>query len=248
MAIYHQQIHAIDVAVGMIRDALAETGADRDTVIIYTSDNGFFCGSHGFGSKVLPYEESSRVPMIIYDPRHENSGQGLRSSGLTANIDFAPTVLALAGLPVPANMDGENLMKLYDDPNADIHDAITLINVWGNDATRTMGVVTKDMKYIHWGYAAEGFEVTEELYNLSKDPLELTNHAANPEYKDALAKLRKRYDVALEHWKAEAVPYHAYQPYGILFDRSIPWSEKAAHIPEPRSSSGEILSKQEKKK
>ena len=59
MATYHQQIYAIDVAVGMIRKALKESGTDKNTVIIYTSDNGFFCGSHGYGSKVLPYEESS---------------------------------------------------------------------------------------------------------------------------------------------------------------------------------------------
>ena len=83
MATYHQQIYAIDVAVGMIRKALQETGSAKNTVIIYTSDNGFFCGSHGYGSKVLPYEESSRVPLLIYDPRHTNSGKKLRTSALT---------------------------------------------------------------------------------------------------------------------------------------------------------------------
>ena len=69
MATYYQQIYAIDVAVGMIRDAIQEANVERDTVVIYTSDNGFLCGSHGYGSKVLPYEESSRVPLIIFDPR-----------------------------------------------------------------------------------------------------------------------------------------------------------------------------------
>ena len=99
MATYHQQIYAIDVAVGMIREALEEQGVADNTVIIYTSDNGFFCGSHGYGSKVLPYEEASRVPLIIYDPRHPNSGKQLRCDALTGNIDFAPTILKLAGLP-----------------------------------------------------------------------------------------------------------------------------------------------------
>jgi arylsulfatase A-like enzyme len=91
MAIYHQQIYAIDVAVGMIREALNSHGIADNTVIIYTSDNGFFCGSHGYGSKVLPYQESTKVPLIIYDPRHTNSGKQLRSDALTANIDFTPT-------------------------------------------------------------------------------------------------------------------------------------------------------------
>lgn len=226
MATYHQQIYAIDVAVGMIRDALKEQGVADNTVIIYTSDNGFFCGSHGYGSKVLPYEESTRVPMIIYDPRHPNSGKELRSEALTGNIDFAPTLLKLAGLPIPGNMDGADLMALYSDPKETIHESLALINVWGNDATHTMGVVTKEMKYLHWAYAAEGFDVTEELYHLGRDPLELTNLANNPEYSSAVQQMRKAYDKHLAAWKAEAVPYNNYQPYGTLFDRNTPWAEK----------------------
>ncbi len=226
MALYNQQIYAIDVAIGMIREALDEAGVVENTVIIYTSDNGFFCGSHGYGSKVLPYEEASRVPLIIYDPRHPNSGKQLRSNALTGNIDFAPTMLQLAGLPVPANMDGADLMKLYDDPNASNHDSLALINVWGEAATHALSVVTKDMKYLHWGYAAEGFGVTEELYHLGKDPLELINQSCNPEYSSALQQMRRAYDQRLSHWSAEAVPYNNYKPYGTIFDRDTPWSEK----------------------
>lgn len=228
MATYHQQIYAIDVAVGMIRETLKETGADKNTVIIYTSDNGFFCGSHGYGSKVLPYEESTRVPLIIFDPRHSNSGKKIRTNSLTANIDFAPTILKLAGVEVPKNMDGADLMKVYDNPKASIHESIAIINVWGKTPTHALGVVTKDMKYVNWGYAATGFEVTEELYHLSKDSLELTNQAKNPEYNSAMEKMRKAYDTHLAHWKAEAVPYNKYKEYGTLFDRNISWSEKEA--------------------
>jgi len=234
MAIYHQQIYAIDVAVGMIRQALEEASAADNTVIIYTSDNGYFCGSHGYGSKVLPYEEASRVPMIIYDPRHPNSGNGLRSDALTGNIDFAPTLLALAGLPVPENMVGANLMKLYDDPSASNHESLALINVWGEAPTHAMGVVTQDMKYLHWAYAAEGFEVTEELYLLENDLLELTNQSDNPEYGAAMQQLRKAYDGHLARWKAEAVPYNNYERFGTLFDRDTPWSEKEGLIRKKR--------------
>ncbi|MFC7338704.1 sulfatase [Haloferula chungangensis] len=231
MATYHQQIHAIDVAVGMIRDALKEQKLADNTVIIYTSDNGFFCGSHGYGSKVLPYEEASRVPLIIFDPRNPNSGRKLRTDALTANIDFAPSMLKLAGLPVPENMDGRDLMKIYDDPKASIHDSIALINVWGKAPTHAMAVVTKDRKYIHWGYAAPGFEVTEELYFLGKDPLELTNQAINPESAPAMEQMRKIYDTHLSRWKKDAVPYHNYQPYGTVFDRTVAWEERAAQLP-----------------
>jgi len=226
MALYNQQIYAIDVALGMIREALEEQGVADNTVIIYTSDNGFFCGSHGYGSKVLPYEESARVPLLIYDPRHPNSGKKLRSDALTGNIDFAPTLLSLAGLPIPGNMDGADLMKLYENPNASNHESLAVLNVWGEAATHALGVVTKDMKYINWAYAAEGFNATEELYHLNKDPLELTNLSGNPEYSPALKAMRKAYDSHLAHWKTGAVPYNNYQPYGTIFDRNTPWPEK----------------------
>ena len=101
MAKYFQQIYAIDVAVGMIRKAVGEAGIASNTVFIYTSDNGFMNGSHGYGSKVLPYEEASRVPLIMFDPRHANSGKKRRCTALTGNVDFAPTILELAGLPIP---------------------------------------------------------------------------------------------------------------------------------------------------
>ncbi len=229
MATYHQQIYAIDVAVGMIRDALEEQGVADNTVIIYTSDNGFFCGSHGYGSKVLPYEEATRVPMIVYDPRNSNSGKQLRSDALTGNIDFAPTILKLAGLSIPGNMDGDDLMTLYSNQQESIHDSLSLINVYnqnGPPITHSLAVVTKDLKYIYWSYAGEGFEETEELYHLGKDPLELTNQAGNPEYRSTLQQMQKTYDKHLGHWKTEAVSYNFYQPYGTIFDRHATWPEK----------------------
>ncbi len=234
MADYHQQIYGIDVAVGMIRKALEEQGVADNTVIIYTSDNGFFCGSHGYGSKVLPYEEATRVPMIIYDPRSPNSGKQLRSDALTGNIDFAPTMLKLAGLPVPENMDGADLMELYGNPQESIHESLALINVWGSKPTHAMAVVTKELKYIHWGYAAEGFEATEELYHLGKDALELTNQAGNPEYSAVMQQMRNAYDRHLGHWKAEAVPYNNYQLYGTIFDRNTNWADKEPLLTTPK--------------
>ena len=96
MAKYHQQIHAVDVAVGMIREALEKNGVEENTVVIFTSDNGFLCGVHGYGSKVLPYEEASRVPLVVYDPRSKKEG-GRRSGALTGNVDMAPTIMELAG-------------------------------------------------------------------------------------------------------------------------------------------------------
>lgn len=219
MSTYNQQIYGIDVAVGMIREALEQAGVADNTVIIYTSDNGFLCGSHGYGSKVLPYEEASRVPLLMFDPRQENSGKQLRSEALTGNIDFAPTILELAGLPIPENVDGKSLLPLYANPEASHHESLTLINVWGPDPVHSLAVVTKDWKYVLWNYSEGDFTPAGELYYLSKDPLELVNEASNPEYSQALQEMQSRYDRAVEHWKTNAVPYHKYEEFSDFFKR-----------------------------
>lgn len=219
MATYYQQIYAIDVAVGMIREAIVDSGVADNTVVIYTSDNGFLCGSHGYGSKVLPYEEASRVPLIVLDPRHDNSGKKLRCEALTGNVDFAPTILALAGIDVPENMDGRNLMSLYDDPTSTIHASLPLINVWGPEEAHSLAVVTRDWKYIYWPYEQGGFEPTEELYDTKNDPLELTNVADVGSLAADLVRMRSVYDSFVDDWKKSAVPYHNYQPFGEVFTR-----------------------------
>ena len=231
MAIYYQQIYGIDVAVGMIRDALEKAGVADNTVVIYTSDNGFFCGAHGYGSKVLPYEEGSRVPLIIFDPRHKNSGRQLRSASLTGNIDFAPTILELAGVPVPSEMDGRSLIPLYDDPSSEIRKSLTLVNAWGPLSAQCLSVVTKDWKYIYWPYGADDFKPTEEMYHLKEDRLELVNRAVKNQHPEVLKEMRGIYDRAVGAWRQGAVPYNNYEPYGDFYDRTISWKKKAEHLP-----------------
>ncbi|MEI6892822.1 MAG: sulfatase [Pontiella sp.] len=226
MAKYYQQIYAIDVALGMIRAELEEQGVADNTVIIYTSDNGFLCGAHGYGSKVLPMEESARVPLLIYDPRVPTAGKKLRSPALTGNIDFAPTLLALAGLPIPGNMDGVSLLPLLQDPTVDVRETLAFINTWGSVPTQSLTVLTKELKYTYWWYGDEGMEPTEDLFHLKKDPLEMTNLARNPEASQLLQSMRIAYDAELEKLKTECVSHNNYQQYGTLFDRSIPWDQK----------------------
>lgn len=227
MALYYQQIYAIDVAVGMIRKAVEESDVAENTVIIYTSDNGFLNGSHGYGSKVLPYEEASRVPLIIFDPRHPNSGKQIRSDSLTGNVDFAPTILELAGVEYDAEkLDGRSLVTLLDDPSAKVHDYLPLINVWGPSACHSLAIVTNNWKYIFWSYAEGSLEPTEELYNTITDGLELKNLSSEPKYANDLEAMRKVYDRELAAWKERAVPYNDYQKYGTIFDRNLDWAAK----------------------
>ena len=214
MRLYHQQIYGIDVALGMIREELNAQGVADNTIIIYTSDNGFLCGSHGYGSKVLPLEESSRVPLIIYDPVRASKASQKRSSELTCNIDFAPTILSLAGLSIPENMDGQSLLPILEDPTQGGHEAITLFNGYmGNFLT----LVTPRYKYTYWT-ESKGMPAFEEFFDLDKDPYEKVNLAQNPEYGALLEQQREGYRNRLAMFKADVVSYNGYTHYLVTLD------------------------------
>ncbi len=219
MAKYYQQIYALDVAVGMIRDALAKSDVLSNTIIIYTSDNGFLCGSHGYGSKVLPYEEASRVPLIIYDGRSPTPGANRRHEALTGNVDFAPTILESAGIEIPENTDGRSLLPLLEDPGASVHDSLPLINVWGPKQVHSLAVVTRDWKFIYWPYEEGDFESTEELYDLANDPLELKNLVVDSTSKPNLQSMQRLYDRTVDEWINSSVDYHGYPAFGEVFRR-----------------------------
>ena len=226
MAKYNQQVYAIDVAIGMIREELIRQGAEDNTVIIYTSDNGFICGSHGYASKVLPLEESSRAPLIIHDPRSRLAGKNKRCDALTGNIDIAPTILSLAGLPVNGNMDGVNLLPLVDGKKRDVRTSMAFMNTWGPITCTSLTVILRDWKYTYWWYKDATMEPFEEFFDTKNDPLELENLALDPEAGNTLEKMRTRYDKEVSEWKKKAVSYNDYERFGILFDRSVPWPDK----------------------
>ena len=238
MAKYYQLVYGIDVAVGMILDELESQGIAGNTVIIYTSDNGYICGAHGYASKVLPMEEASRAPLMILDPRSSNAGKKLRCSALTGNIDFAPTILELAGVPIPKNMDGRSLIPLLKNTGKDIHEQLAFINVWGDIPTQSLSCLTKDWKYTYWWYGDSEMKPTEELYNIATDPLEMKNLAHNSDVVYMLDTMRAKYDAELNRWKQHAVSYNNYQQYITLFDRKIPWEQKKCNY-EQQSGKGD---------
>lgn len=229
MAKYYQLVYAIDVAVGMIREELEKQGISDNTVIIYTSDNGYICGSHGYGSKVLPMEESSRVPLMIYDPRSKSAVKRQRSNALTANIDFAPTILDLANIAIPDNMDGTSLRPLLENPTQDINNQISFINVYGPMATHSLTCITKRWKYTYWWYG-KNMEPVEELFDIQNDPLELKNCATDKKHLSELIMMREKYSEEISKWKNQSVNYNDYKRYGILFDRAIPWKNKESFL------------------
>ena len=222
---YHQQIYGVDYAVGMIMEELDRQGISDNTVVIFSSDNGFFNGSHGMGSKVLPYEEGSRVPLIIYDPRFKDTGNGRRSGSVTGNVDISATILDLAGLDIPAKMDGVSLLPIVQGRKEKVRSELPLFNVWGTTGTVSMSVVTETHKYVYWPYGEE-FEPAEELFDLERDPYELRNVLSDASHSTVLKEMRSLYQAQVDHWKANAVPYNHYQPFGTILDPSVSWSDK----------------------
>ena len=215
MAKYYQLIYAVDVAVGMIREAVETAGVKHKTLIIFTSDNGYLCGAHGYGSKVLPYEESSRVPLIIYDPRSEKKAD--RCNVVTGNIDLAATILD-AALGRPNHGNGTSLLKHYVNNNNPERDRIIpLINVWGPEQVFSLGFVKGEWKYIYWPYTGDGMKATAEMYNLKEDPLELHNRINDNAIRDIRVQLEKDYANLVHDWKQQAIHRPHYKKAATLF-------------------------------
>jgi arylsulfatase A-like enzyme len=224
MARYYQLIYGVDVAVGMIMDELEKQGVADNTLIIYTTDNGYSTGAHGFGGKVLPYEEASRGPLIIYAPGYHSENKQWRNHALTGNIDMAPTILEYAGLSIPDNMDGESLVPLLSKKDAKVKEHQAIIQAWGESPTHSLSIVTDKYKYLYWFYG-DGMQPKEELYDLQADRYEMKNLASECSMKYKLQEMQEIYDTYVEKIKEESAN-KGYEAYAKLYNRAIPWSDK----------------------
>lgn len=187
---------SVDDGVASILNILQKTGLEKQTILVYLSDNGMTVGEHGFGiDKNCPYDECSRVPFIIYAPgryapRSDNN--------LVANIDLAPTFLRWAGADIPGMVNGVSLLPLLNNPTQPWRDEL-LIEHWpaiegiGELIPQFYAVRTHDWKYIE-------YETGEcELYDLAGDPYELKNLCNQKKYTEKQAELKTR----LERLKQE---------------------------------------------
>jgi arylsulfatase A-like enzyme len=228
----------VDAAVGMIREGLEREGLAGNTIIIFTSDNGYNCGAHGFSDKVLPYEEGSKSPLIIYDPRPGKQQTGSVCEAITGNVDMAATISALAGVPIPDGIDGKNLLPLLTNPKGRVREVLPLFNFWGIQSAQSMAVVTREWKYIYWYYAGDGMKPTEELFHVGQDRFEMATLVNDPGRSSELATMRRYYDTELEAIKAKVVKGHGHEPYPVLFDRTVAWEKKVPLLQTPRARGG----------
>ena len=157
---------AVDQLVGEVLAAVRDTGREGNTLVIFTSDNGFSNREHRWVGKLVPYEESIRVPLIIRFPG--TIPAGVRSSALVSNVDLAPTIADLAGVTLP--MEGVSLRPLLTNSASSVRDEVVLEHKqWGNQVPTYCGVRTRGFVFAHYVTGEE------ELYDLVRDPWELKN-------------------------------------------------------------------------
>lgn len=172
---YFSLIAGMDATIGRIRAKLDALGLAKNTVIIFTSDNGFFLGERGLQGKWLMYEESIRTPMIIYDPRMAEQLRGLHLYSMTLNIDVAPTILEIAGTPIPARMQGRSLMPFVNGTiPSDWRTEFFYEHLYahGGKIPATEGIRTREWKYTRYVGTDPPYE---ELFDLKNDPEEMEN-------------------------------------------------------------------------
>ncbi len=186
---YYRLITGVDDVVGNTMHKLRELGIDKNTIIIFMGDNGMFLGEHGMEGKWYGYEESIRVPLLIYDPNMPDKIRQSKAAQVALNIDIAPTILAMAGVQAPKQMQGINLIDLVSNKIPERDDFFYQhYFLGGARIPQVEGVVTKDFKYMN--YIEHNYE---ELYDVKHDPHETTNLVNDPGYKRKLTTLRKRY-------------------------------------------------------
>lgn len=186
---YYRMISAVDRTIGQIRKALEECGQTENTVIILMGDNGYFMGERQLAGKWLMYENSLRVPLIIYDPRNEYNND-IEDFGL--NIDIAPTILDFAGIDIPKSYQGISLVNYIKNNKPDHSRTMFLCeHLWDfKRIPASEGIRTEEWKYFRY----VDYSDHEELYNLLDDPYETRNLALEKQYIDKLKEMRKKFE------------------------------------------------------
>lgn len=186
---YYRMIAGIDFEIKRIREELDKKGLAENTVIILMGDNGQFLGERQIAGKWLMYDNSVRVPLIIYDPR-ANEHRDVEEMAL--NIDIAATILDFAGVQQPKSWQGESLVPFIKDDDVILkRDTILIEHLWEfENIPPSEGVRTKDWKYLRY----VNDKSIEELYDLKKDPTEIHNLVNHKKYQKVLVNLSDKCD------------------------------------------------------
>jgi arylsulfatase A-like enzyme len=193
---YLRCVAGIDRAVGKVMAALESARREDDTLVAYTSDNGFLLGEHGLIEKWQMWEESIRVPLIIKAPWTSPSMRGKRLDALALNIDLAPTILDWSKEPAPSSYDGRSLRRLLVGQASSWRTEFFYEHHYRYEGKipRTEGLRTERWKYVTYFDVNPPFE---QLFDLKEDPREEHNRALDPAAADTLDAMRIRYRQAV---------------------------------------------------
>ena len=182
---------SVDESIGRVMEYLEEIGELDNTVIVYTSDQGFFLGEHGWFDKRFMYEECLRMPFVIRYPKMIKAGS--TSKAICMNVDFGPTFLDLAGIEVPSEMQGRSFRKVLEKKGripAGWREA-AYYHYYEYPAEHSVkrhyGIRTSDCKLIHFYNDIDQWE----MYDMKADPQEMRNVYDDPAYADKRAKMHR---------------------------------------------------------
>lgn len=192
---YWRMITGVDRALGRVLAALERAGHADDTVVVFTSDNGYFLGERGLAGKWLIYERSIRVPLIVCDPRAPAARRGTTCDAMVCNIDLPPTMLELASVDVPQGYDGRSLVPLLDGAQVSWReDFVYQHRMEHRSIPQSVGV--RGQRFVYARYDQQQ-PVYEQLFDLQRDPDQLVDLARDPAHAERLAAMRARCDELL---------------------------------------------------
>ena len=183
-------IESVDDNVGRVLDYLDESGLAENTLVVYTSDQGFYLGEHGWFDKRFIYNESFLTPLLVRWPGQINPGSVNKE--MVQNLDYAPTLLEAAGIPIPSDMQGESLLPLFRGQEEAWDRESVYYHYYEYPAVhmvkRHYGIVTKEYKLAHFYYDVDEWE----LYDRLKDPQEMNNVYNDPAYAETVKDLKEK--------------------------------------------------------
>jgi iduronate 2-sulfatase len=194
---YLANISYLDACAGLVLDALEQSGLAGNTIVVVIGDHGYFMGEHGsWGHKHSNYETATRAPLLVRAPGMRSAGQG--TSALVEFVDFYPTLSELAGLPVPAHVEGASFAPLLDEPGLPWKKAAFSEMIRGQ---RLLGrsLRTATHRYVEWLGPERKRVVARELYDLGEDAVEQVNLADDPEH---AARLDELAELLKEGWRS----------------------------------------------
>ena len=194
---YLETVKAVDESVGELLKYLDENELTDNTIVIYSSDQGFYLGEHGWFDKRWMFEESFKMPFVARWPGKIKPGS--RPDALIQNIDYASTFLEIAGEEIPSEIQGHSLVPIFEDPTRSVRDSLyyAYYELGEHAVPQHFGVRTKTKKLFYLPSTDEW-----QLFDLAKDPNEMVNLSGHPDYLGIESGLKKEYQRLREKFKA----------------------------------------------